>query len=95
MKSKRGLARTGLIVGSLLTMAPLLGLAGTVLGVIGSFHELGRSGIADPNALSGQIALSLYSTAAGLFLCPIGVVVFTISLIVYAKRRPMTPPPLP
>jgi biopolymer transport protein ExbB/TolQ len=95
MMSKRGLARTGLIVGSLLTLSPFVGLAGTVIGMIGAFNELGRSGIADPNALSGHIRLSLLSTTTGLFLCPIGVVIFTLSLIVYARRKPMTPPPLP
>jgi biopolymer transport protein ExbB/TolQ len=95
MKSKRGLARTGIIVGSLLTLSPFFGLLGTIMGMVGAFNELGRSGIADPTALSGNIRLSLLSTASGLFLCPIGIVVFTLSLMVYARRKPMTPPPLP
>src|SRR4051794_22972843 len=95
MKSKRGLARTGLIVGSLLTLAPFFGLAGSMLGMLGAFHELGPSGIGDPKAVSGHISLSLYSTAAGLILCPIGVVIFVLSLIVYARRQPTAPPPLP
>lgn len=84
-----------MIVGALLTMAPFFGLAGTVLGIMGAFNVLSGSGIADPNALSRHVAQSLYSTAIGLVLCPIGIVVFTVSLIFYARRRPPAPPPLP
>jgi biopolymer transport protein ExbB len=47
-------------------MAPLLGILGTVLGIIASFDLLGASGIEDPKAVTGGIAQALITTAAGL-----------------------------
>ena len=59
---KRGLD----ILDTIITMAPLLGILGTVLGIIDSFNLLGHSGIEDPKAVTGGIAQALITTAAGL-----------------------------
>lgn len=59
---KRGLG----ILDTIVTMAPLLGILGTVLGIIQSFDLLGASGIEDPKAVTGGIAQALITTAAGL-----------------------------
>ncbi|WP_027340267.1 MotA/TolQ/ExbB proton channel family protein [Halonatronum saccharophilum] len=49
------------------TIAPLLGLLGTVLGIIDSFNILaGAQGMASPSALSVGISQALISTAVGL-----------------------------
>lgn len=48
-------------------MAPLLGLLGTVIGMISVFSALMHSGAGDPQALSGGISNALLTTAAGLF----------------------------
>lgn len=61
-RMKRGLD----ILDTIITMAPLLGILGTVLGIIDSFDLLGHSGIEDPKAVSGGIAQALITTAAGL-----------------------------
>ena len=59
--------RRGLnILDTIITMAPLLGILGTVLGIIESFDILGQSGIQDPKAVTGGIAQALITTAAGL-----------------------------
>lgn len=61
-------AREGLRALELIsTIAPLLGLLGTVLGMIAAFRVLQESGNrADPSALAGGIWEALLTTAAGM-----------------------------
>jgi biopolymer transport protein ExbB len=49
-------------------VTPMLGLTGTVLGMMGAFSTLGTSGIGDPSALAGSIGEVLVATASGLFI---------------------------
>jgi len=48
-------------------VSPMLGLTGTVLGMIRAFATLGQSGISDPSALAAAIGEVLVATATGLF----------------------------
>ena len=48
--------------------APMVGLLGTVTGMIKAFATLGASGIGDPSSLSAAIGEVLTATAAGLFI---------------------------
>ena len=59
---KRGLS----VLDTVITLAPLLGILGTVLGIIESFDLLGKGGIQDPKAVTSGIAEALITTAAGL-----------------------------
>jgi biopolymer transport protein ExbB len=61
-KMKKGMA----ILDTIITMAPLLGILGTVTGIIVSFDFLGKAGVEDPKAVTGGIAQALITTAAGL-----------------------------
>ena len=54
------------VLDTIITMAPLLGILGTVLGIINSFNLLSNASINDPRAISGGIAEALITTAAGL-----------------------------
>lgn len=54
------------VLDTMITVAPLLGIFGTVLGIISSFKMLGSGGIADPKLVTGGIAQALITTAAGL-----------------------------
>src|SRR5690625_3748362 len=55
------------ILDGVATIAPLLGLLGTVTGIIKSFNVLGgMDGLSSPQALSVGIAEALITTAAGL-----------------------------
>lgn len=49
-------------------IAPMIGLLGTVIGMIGAFAVLGSSGISDPRALASRIGEVLIATASGLFI---------------------------
>lgn len=48
--------------------APMIGLLGTVTGMIRAFETLGSSGIGDPSSLSAAIGEVLVATASGLFI---------------------------
>jgi biopolymer transport protein ExbB len=53
-------------LGTIAGVSPLLGLLGTVTGIIKSFNAIQAGGMGDPRALSGGIAEALICTAAGL-----------------------------
>ena len=54
------------VLDTMITVAPLLGIFGTVIGIINSFEMLGAAGLADPKAVTAGIAQALITTAAGL-----------------------------
>ena len=54
------------VLDTMITVAPLLGIFGTVLGIIESFNMLGSFGIEHPQAVTGGIAQALITTATGL-----------------------------
>jgi len=54
------------ILDTMITMAPLLGIFGTVMGIINSFELLGSAGIEHPQAVTAGIAQALITTATGL-----------------------------
>ncbi len=54
------------ILATVATIAPLLGLLGTVFGMIKTFHAAAASGAGNPALLAEGIAEALYNTAAGL-----------------------------
>lgn len=48
------------------SIAPLLGLLGTVVGVLNSFDSITKSGLGDPSIFSNGISIALITTVAGL-----------------------------
>ena len=54
------------VMDTMITVAPLLGIFGTVTGIIASFEALGTTGIAQPQAVTAGVAQALITTAAGL-----------------------------
>lgn len=64
------------VLDTMITVSPLLGIFGTVLGIITSFKILGTAGIDDPRAVTGGIAQALITTASGLGIAIIAVFPF-------------------
>lgn len=91
MQTKRRLMIAGMLLGGLLMMAPMFGLAGTIFGMSRAFHSLSASGIGDPPALANAIGTTLTSTMIGLVLCPIGIVLLIISSVLLFKLPKPTP----
>jgi biopolymer transport protein ExbB len=54
------------ILATIAAVSPLLGLLGTVTGIIAAFNAIVAQGVGDPRVLSGGIGEALITTAAGL-----------------------------
>ncbi|HET58363.1 MAG TPA: MotA/TolQ/ExbB proton channel family protein [Deltaproteobacteria bacterium] len=54
------------VLDTMITLAPLLGILGTVTGIIYSFTVLGEAGIEDPALVTAGIGQALITTAFGL-----------------------------
>jgi biopolymer transport protein ExbB len=54
------------ILDTIVTAAPLLGLLGTILGIMDTFNALSAGGISDPGAVSRGIGSALFATAIGI-----------------------------
>ena len=54
------------VLDTIITVAPLLGLLGTVTGMMSTFNVIGQAGQNNPNAITGGIAEALIATATGL-----------------------------
>jgi biopolymer transport protein ExbB len=54
------------LLDTIVTAAPLLGLLGTILGILDTFSVLAASGISDPAAVSNGIGTALRATALGI-----------------------------
>ena len=62
-RMKQGLSALDTII----TLAPLLGLLGTIIGMIDSFGIMAIQGIGQPHAVTGGVAEALICTAGGIF----------------------------
>jgi biopolymer transport protein ExbB len=70
------------ILDTIITISPLLGIFGTVIGIILSFEILGSAGIEEPQAVTAGIAQALITTASGL-----GIAIFSVFPFNYFNSR--------
>ncbi len=78
MELERGLP----LLDTVITLAPLLGLLGTITGMMGSFRLLSNAGVGHPRAVTGGIAEALIATATGLVIA-----VFTLLFHNFLQSR--------
>lgn len=63
------------VLDTIVTLAPLLGLLGTIIGMFNSFQVLSSPGMA-PTKVTGGVAEALLATASGLFIAILGLMFF-------------------
>src|ERR1700744_371236 len=74
------------VLDTAVTLGPLLGLLGTIIGMVESFNVLGASGTSNPNGVTGGIGHALTATACGLTIA----IICVIFVNYFNKRIRMT-----
>ncbi len=64
------------VLETIVTGAPLLGLLGTIAGMMQAFNLIGNNGLVDPTGVTGGVAQALIATALGLFIAVIALFAF-------------------
>ena len=65
---EEGMGRGMWVLETIVTGAPLLGLLGTITGMMHSFNLIGGTGLVDPSGVTGGVAQALIATAFGIFI---------------------------
>jgi Biopolymer transport proteins len=79
---ERDMSKGFWVLETIVTAAPLLGLLGTIVGMMHSFQLFGGDGLVDPGGVTGGVAQSLVATAIGLV-----VALFALFAFNYFSRR--------
>jgi biopolymer transport protein ExbB len=64
------------VLKTIINIAPLLGLLGTIAGMITAFRAASQAGLSNPTQILGGISEALISTATGITLAVVGFVFF-------------------
>ncbi len=81
------LKRRLVILDTIITLAPLLGLLGTITGMISSFGIMSDVGLGQPHALTGGIAEALIATATGLLIAILTLILYNYFYLPRRKRN--------
>jgi biopolymer transport protein ExbB len=70
------------VLETIVTAAPLLGLLGTIVGMMHAFRLIGNNGLVNPGGVTGGVAQALIATAIGLVIALVSLFAFN-----YFSRR--------
>lgn len=73
---EQALSKSLWVLETIVTAAPLLGLLGTIGGMMHSFQLFGGSGLVDPGGVTGGVAQALIATAIGLLIAILALFAF-------------------
>jgi biopolymer transport protein ExbB len=73
---EKSMSRGLWVLETIVTAAPLLGLLGTITGMMHAFNLIGNNGLVDPTGVTGGVAQALIATALGLFIAVIALFAF-------------------
>ncbi len=79
---EEGMGRGMWVLETIVTGAPLLGLLGTITGMMHAFNLIGGTGLVDPSGVTGGVAQALIATALGIFIA-----VFALFSFNFFSRR--------
>lgn len=65
---------------TIITLSPLLGLLGTIVGMISSFQLMAETGLGQPHAVTGGVGEALICTAAGIMVAVLTLVPYNYFL---------------
>ena len=72
------LERNLIALSTIASISTMVGLLGTVMGMIKAFSALGHSGAVDASKLASSISEALINTAGGLFVAILGIVMYNV-----------------
>jgi len=84
---EKTLSRGLWVLETIVTAAPLLGLVGTIIGMMGSFKLIGGSGLVNPTGITGGVAQALIATTLGLIIALIAL--FAFNFFAHLQSRTM------
>lgn len=87
IRSKKIFGWGALICGLGFLVAPLIGIAEKIIGIVEAFSELGKSGSADPEAVAGDISVVLLTMFWGIIFSIPLLIAFVVFLILFLKSR--------
>ncbi|TCS39279.1 outer membrane transport energization protein ExbB [Paucimonas lemoignei] len=83
---EKSLGRGLWVLETIVTAAPLLGLLGTIDGMMDSFKLIGGSGLVNPAGITGGVAQALIATALGLVIAILALFAFNF----FSSRQAQT-----
>lgn len=68
LELEKSMGRGLWLLETIVTAAPLLGLLGTITGMMHAFNLIGGNGLVDPGGITGGVAQALIATAVGILI---------------------------
>ena len=75
------------LIATVVALSPMLGLLGTVWGVLDAFYEMGSAGSANLQTIAPSISAALVTTVVGLLIAIPGVIAFNLMNATITKVR--------